>query len=63
MKKAFAFLFVISFVFVGYTFLTTGFFRVIEESSTNTIVARVPLKGAEDIVVDKEGLCDYFCNE
>ena len=55
MKKAFAFLFVILFAFVGYTFLTTGFFRVIEESSTNTIVARVQLKGAEDIVVDKEG--------
>ena len=57
MKKTLAFLFIVLFAFVGYTFLSTGFFRVIKESSANTIVARVPLKGAEDIIVDKE---DHF---
>ena len=55
MKKALTILTLILFVFVGYTFFSTGFFREINISSPNKIIARIALKGAEDIVVDQEG--------
>ena len=55
MKKALTILTLILFVFVGYTFFSTGFFRKIDISSSNKIIARIALKGAEDIVVDQEG--------
>ena len=54
MKKALTILTLILFVFVGYTFFSTGFFREINISSPNKIIARIALKGAEDIVVEKE---------
>ena len=55
MKKALTILTLILFVFVGYTFFFTGFFRKIDISSSNKIIAQIALKGAEDIVVDQEG--------
>ena len=55
MKKATAILVLILFVLVGYIFFSTGFFREIDISSPNKTIARIALKGAEDIVVDQEG--------
>ena len=54
MKKILSFLVVLLVFFVGYTFISTGFFRAIEQSSPHGVVARVPVKGAEDIVVNQE---------
>ena len=54
MKKTLSFLVVLLVFFVVYTFISTGFFRAIEQSSPHAVVARVPIKGAEDIVVDEE---------
>lgn len=57
MRKLLLLLVVGLLIFIGYTLQSTGFFRVIEKSSPNKIIARVPLKGAEDIVLSQE---DHF---
>lgn len=55
MRKLLLFLFSCLLLFVGYTLQSTGFFRTINVNSPNKIIAHIPLKGAEDIVIDQEG--------
>ena len=40
--------------FVLYTFVSTGFFREINNSEDYEVIARIPLKGAEDLTISYE---------
>lgn len=54
MKKIVTLLLVLLIAFVAYTLVSTGFFRNIETPSTHPILARIALKGAEDLVIDSK---------
>lgn len=40
-------------VFIGYTLISTGFFRTIEPAFDGTILKKIALKGAEDIMISQ----------
>ncbi len=44
-------LFLLLLGFVGYTLVSTGFFRSIEPKFDGKILKKIPLKGAEDISI------------
>jgi len=44
-------LFILLPVFIGYTLISTGFFRTIEPKFEGTTLKKIPLKGAEDIMI------------
>ena len=50
-KKSIFFLFLTVTVFVLYTFISTGFFRTVENRFEGETVLEIPIKGAEDITV------------
>ena len=54
MKKTGILLLTILLAFVAYTLLSTGFFRKITSSNNRAIVAKIPLRGAEDIVISPD---------
>ncbi|MDU8885387.1 hypothetical protein RXV94_04385 [Yeosuana sp. MJ-SS3] len=57
LKKIVLFIIVLLFAFVTYTFISTGYFRTIENHFDGSIVKKVELSGAEDITVS---LADSF---
>ncbi|MFP2996859.1 SMP-30/gluconolactonase/LRE family protein [Spongiivirga sp. MCCC 1A20706] len=52
-KKVILFLLLILLVFVGHLLISTGFFRTIEPHFEGSILKKVPIKGAEDIMVSR----------
>ncbi len=45
------FIIILLITFIGYTLVTTGFFRVIEPIFDGVILKKIPLKGAEDMMI------------
>ena len=54
MKKTGILLLTILLAFAAHTLLSTGFFRKITSSNNRAIVAKIPLRGAEDIVISPD---------
>ena len=53
LKKSLLFLLALILIFAVYTFISTGFFRTIENRFDGKILAKVNLPGAEDIIVSR----------
>ena len=54
LKKITSLLFIIIIAFVAYTFISTGYFRTIENSFDGEVIKKITLAGAEDISVNTE---------
>jgi len=50
-KKFALLLFFLLLIFIGYTLISTGFFRTIDSKFDGTIIKKVAVKGAEDIMI------------
>lgn len=50
-KKITLFLFLLLAIFIAYTLVSTGFFRTIERKFEGELIKKIPIKGAEDIMV------------
>ncbi len=54
LKVLLVFIFTIVLAFVAYTLLSTGFFRTVDDQFRGEILERIPLSGAEDIMISVE---------
>ncbi|MCH3882862.1 MULTISPECIES: hypothetical protein [Tenacibaculum] len=52
-KRFFSILFLCILIFVAYVFISTGFFRTIENKFDGKIIKKINLPGAEDIVISR----------
>lgn len=54
LKKIIAYTLLVILAYVGYVFVSTGYFRTIENTFDGTIVKKVPIAGAEDAMIIPE---------
>lgn len=52
-KRIFLLLFILILIFVAYTLISTGFFRTVEREFGGKVLAKIAIKGAEDIMVSR----------